>query len=130
MASAALVRKLRQGVFAWNAWRRTHPDVHLDLTGAQLSVVELGTAWRAVGPQTKGRAKHEMQNLDLRGANLSNANLIYADLRGAILSEANLSHAELLNANLAEDILTGAILTDAHFGKTIFAGTWLRRIRT
>ncbi|EAE4613353.1 TPA_asm: hypothetical protein GYN75_11715 [Listeria monocytogenes] len=50
---------------------------------------------------------------DLRGANLRVANLSYADLRGANLRVANLSYADLSCANLRGANLSGANLSYA-----------------
>ena len=51
----------------------------------------------------------DLRNADLRGMDLTHANLSYADLSGTNLSYAKLSHADLSNANL-----TWAILNDAN----------------
>ncbi len=51
---------------------------------------------------------------DLRGANLSGANLSYADLRRANLRVANLSYADLSCANLRGANLSGADLSCAN----------------
>jgi uncharacterized protein YjbI with pentapeptide repeats len=50
---------------------------------------------------------------DLRGANLSGADLSEADLRGANLSDANLSEADLREADLSGANLSGANLREA-----------------
>jgi hypothetical protein len=74
---------LKQGVDAWNAWRKENPDIRPDLSGANLS----GAA--------------------LRRAHLYGANLSGADLSGADLSEADLSEAPLVSADLTGADLTG-----------------------
>ena len=70
------------------------------------------------------------ERANLRGANLSGANLSYADLRGANLSYANLSYANLRGANLrdadlsyanlsyAEGLLSAINYMEAHFERT------------
>ncbi|GFE70533.1 pentapeptide repeat-containing protein [Chroococcus sp. FPU101] len=55
---------------------------------------------------------------DLTGADLSNANLREIDLRGANLSEANLNEADLTGANLQKANLQGAYLIKAYLIKT------------
>ena len=59
MANEEHVARLKQGVDAWNAWRREPPDARPDLHGADL------------------------HGADLRGAHLMLANLSGAILRGA-----------------------------------------------
>jgi hypothetical protein len=65
MADEDQLRILRQGVKAWNDWRRKAPDISVDLRGADLSG-------------------------DLRGADLRAAFLAMANLSGTDLSEASL----------------------------------------
>ena len=55
---------------------------------------------------------------DLRGAGLGGADLRGADLRGADLREADLRGAQLISANLAGADLTAARLRDTVFGST------------
>ncbi len=83
MANDERVKKLKDGVEAWNEWRRAN-DEKPNLSGANL-----------VGA-------------NLSGANLSNANLIDADLIVANLSRANLSGAKLLRADLSRADLSEA----------------------
>ncbi len=61
----------------------------------------------------KDGCKKAILDYDLRGADLSNANLRGADLRGADLSNANLRGADLSNANLSDADLRGADLRSA-----------------
>ena len=56
----------------------------------------------------------KLRNVDLGCANLSYANLINASLRGANLSYANLSYANLINANLRGVYLRGVDLNYAN----------------
>jgi hypothetical protein len=93
MANDEHVAVLKQGVNAWNAWRRF--DDGADLSGADLSRANLSGA-------------------NLFVANLSEANLIGANLRGANLSDANLSRANLWSAVLVDTDLTGADLTGCY----------------
>ena len=69
MADEEQLRILKQGVEAWNAWRKQARYIRVDLGGADL------------------------RRADLRGADLSGADLSGADLRGADLREADLSEA-------------------------------------
>ena len=56
----------------------------------------------------------DLRNADLFGANLRDANLSDADLRGANLSDANLSNADLRGANLSDADLRNADLFGAN----------------
>jgi uncharacterized protein YjbI with pentapeptide repeats len=86
MADKEHLKILRQGVDAWNKWRRENPEVlHPDVSRA-----------------------------DRRRANLSGANLHGTDLRGANLGGANLNSSDLRGAFLHGSDLRGAFLRDAH----------------
>ena len=86
---------VHQGAAVIAKRRETHPDVHLDLSGADLYEANLYEA-------------------NLSGANLSGANLTRANLSGANLTGANLTRANLTRANLSGADLTGADLTRAN----------------
>jgi uncharacterized protein YjbI with pentapeptide repeats len=44
MADQPQLKRLRKGVEAWNTWRGQHPDIPLDLRGANLSNADLSEA--------------------------------------------------------------------------------------
>jgi hypothetical protein len=71
MADQAQFDLLKQGVEAWNAWRRQAAEIQIDLRGA-----------------------------NLRGATLTGANLRGANLTGANLSRASLTEADFSDADL------------------------------
>jgi uncharacterized protein YjbI with pentapeptide repeats len=71
MANDEHVALLKQGVNAWNAWRRENPDMRPDLSDADLEGADLSKA-------------------NLEGANLRKANLSGVKLIAARLSEADL----------------------------------------
>jgi hypothetical protein len=71
-----LLEELKKGPTSWNDWRRVHPSVHIDLSGAYL-------------------AESSLRGYDLRGADLSGATLMAADLTGADLRDANFANADL-----------------------------------
>src|SRR2546425_570528 len=66
MANAKHLRKLKQSVNTWNAWKKMSPETTIDLTKAYLS------------------------EADLSGADLRWAKLIQANLNGALLTDAKL----------------------------------------
>jgi uncharacterized protein YjbI with pentapeptide repeats len=105
MANKDHVARLKQGVFAWNTWRRDNKERANLMSGADLHKerADLGGA--------------DLSGADLSGANLSGANLgglIGANLRGADLSGANLSRARLNGASLIDADLSGANLSGAN----------------
>ena len=71
MANEEHVEILRQGLHVWNKWRDVNPDIHPDLSGA-----------------------------DLIEVNFNAAKLAMADARGVYLGDANLNRANLTGANL------------------------------
>lgn len=78
-----LLELLKQDPVAWNFWRREHPEIEPDLTGAPLA-----------------------------DADLNEADLILADLSQADLRRAKLASCKLAGARFAGADLTGAELPD------------------
>ena len=91
MANQEHLDILRQGVDAWNEWRKEFLD---PLIKADLQL----------GPDLSGA---DLEFLDLSGANLYKANLTGANLYSTRLREANLQDAKLIKANLYGADLTG-----------------------
>src|SRR6266851_3886554 len=113
MANQEHLGVLMQGTATWNWWRKQHPKVQPDLSGAELSNAKLRLA------DLSGAT---LSNANLSGANLSRvyfreANLRKADLRNATLIEANLSRATLRNADLTEANLRLANLSEADLSR-------------
>ena len=126
MANLDHLNMLRQGVDAWNAWRKQHlvvdPVDHPDLSGADLSGAELSEA---------NLSGVDLSAANLRAAKLSDANLIVANLSGADLSGANLNPAQLLGADLSGADLRAAKLSGnliaANFSGANLSGANLAR---
>ena len=135
MADKEHLKIIRQGVAAWNKWRKNNPGLIPDLTQARLVKADLTKAnlshahllWANLfgANLTKANLAKAMLDYadltgadllwaDLFGANLFDANLFEARLLWADLTEANLSHAHLLSANLSEANLTKANLQGAN----------------
>src|SRR5690242_6425380 len=116
MANEEHVAQLKQGVEAWNAWRRSNPDVRPDFSGADLGGVNLTPAALSVG----GFSGADLKEADVRGADLSGAGLLGANVAGGDLSRVNLTGAEACAAifNYADPrqaVLVRAALTLAYF---------------
>ena len=108
MANTEHLRRLREAsaarnITAWNKWREENHIIPLlgraDLRGANLENADLKEAnlWSAI-----------LIKANLTGADLGKASLKRADLWGANLREANLRGADLHEASLQEADLTGA----------------------
>jgi hypothetical protein len=103
MASKDLLEILRQGVEAWNAWRKDNRDVlSPDLGAAHLGGANLIEA--------------DLRGVKLRGADLHAADLSEAVLRTADLRAADLRGANLIGATLSGALFDGALLCDANLG--------------
>src|SRR4051812_21001019 len=112
MANDEHVALLKQGVDAWNKWRKKNPHIRPDLRDADLRGADLRDA--------------DLTVADLTGANLIGANLIgaklVADLRGADFRDADsLRDADLMRlgaflhqATPIGTDLSGADLTGAN----------------
>src|SRR5260370_1355535 len=143
MANQKHLDLLKQGVGAWNEWRREHPNTKLDLSGADLRGADLQkTNFTGTDLQKTNFTGADLRGADLRGADLSTSYLVRADLedadlRGAILKdkylrgvdfrEANLSHTDLSGANLQGTNLSGANLQGTNLSGANLQGANLIR---
>lgn len=107
MADESHLEKLREGVDAWNSWRKEHPGGRPDLSAAKLSNDCLSNA--------------NLSSADLSHANLSNANLYSADLSHANLYSANLSLANIYKADLSHATLSNATVSNANLSDATLA---------
>jgi hypothetical protein len=122
MANEEHLAILRQGVAAWNAWRKEHPDKVPDLREANLNQADLRRANLTAGNLTGGN----LSVADFRRANLSFANLRGANLRGANFHEANLREANFRGARLGGANLIGVNLSEADLRGANLDGANLR----
>jgi uncharacterized protein YjbI with pentapeptide repeats len=124
MANPEHLEVLRQGVEAWNEWRRQHPKVirpdlsEAELTGAGLSRVHLSGADLSFA---------KLSDTLLYGADLSHADLTAAALMKSSLTDANLSHARLNSTNLSRADLFGADLANASLFDACLTGANMSR---
>lgn len=133
MADPKQLEILKGGSVAWNAWRRENPKASVDLSGADLSGLNLqnillrpppgGTSNMAKVTMVSTWLDHSqlrevsLRDANLKGANLENADLTGADLGGANLNGANLIEADLTNANLSHANLDKARLLSSNLSK-------------
>lgn len=103
MANPQHVDLLKQGVEAWNVWRELHPEIQPDLSGAELSELDLSRAYLAdshLHAQAAAKRQDPFEpaspGLNLQGANLDEAHLFNVKLDGANLSYASLKGAEII----------------------------------
>lgn len=106
MPLEAHLKRLAEGVEAWNQWRVNEPDVTPDLSAAVLVDCPLA-GYNLSGTNLIASI---LAGADLRSANLERADLSDAILVQANLRQANLSEAVLIGANLSSADLTGADL--------------------
>jgi uncharacterized protein YjbI with pentapeptide repeats len=131
VASEDHLKMIRQGVAAWNDWRKKNPPQEVDLSGANLSEASLHGASLSFANLKKANLKKanlseaDLIVADLSAANLSEANLSEANLHGANLSEANLSEANLSKARLSYANLSEADLRKANLGEADFHAAYL-----
>jgi hypothetical protein len=109
MADEEQLKILRQGVAAWNDWRKANPEVlRPDLRGANLRDTNLTAA--------------DLRGVDLCGADLCWADLYKADLCGADLCGAHFRGTYCREAHFTGAHLRGADLTGADFYKADLRG--------
>lgn len=137
MANPEHLAILKQGVEAWNQWRKAHPDTQPDLLLEEFGAIDLrGFDFSGANLSSSSFRNADLRRADFCHANLSNADLSESDLRGADLGVAdlcetnlertNLTDADFQFANLSWTRLCGADLTRAHLGRTVLASVDLR----
>lgn len=133
MANLEHLKILKQGIDAWNQWRKENPTVTPDLSEAKISdtnfhlrippeIADLGS----IDFSDTILFRSILKSANLRNANLQGANLKLADLRKADLRGADLRRAELNQANLTLANLSEAKLHNALFWETVLARVNLR----
>jgi hypothetical protein len=139
MANEEHLAQLREGVDAWNAWRKEHPNIVPDLSEASLVGADLSLA-NLSGANLRGAYLREAKlswgtgllaavrlGGGLSRANPSRANLCSgADLwkdYSADLSGADFSGANLFRANLSGADLSHAVCRDVDFRQATLIDT-------
>lgn len=127
MANEEQLDILRQGVEAWNQWRKQSPDIEPDLSDSYLDnakLVEFNFS------KTNFYGSH-LFRANFYGADLKKADLSYAFLNNAHFATADLSEAKLYrtrleNANFFNAHLNFSYLSFANLEKASFYGASLR----
>lgn len=115
MANPEHLDILKQGVDNWNKWRRENVEIQVDLSGTDLSNLDLsmGNFSPARVPKSPidgipvvsyigiQLTQINWNSANLQSADFNHANLTGANFRGAHLSGTNFSHANLSNADLS-----------------------------
>ena len=124
MANRKHLAKLKEGVKAWNEWRRLANDVVVDLRGADL----VGGNLEEVDLSQANVAEADFRKANLRrakllGTRLFSANFARADLSAADLRKANLLNVNFHGANLDDTDLSESDLDGAYFAAASLKGT-------
>jgi hypothetical protein len=109
MADQRHLKKLNEGVIAWNKWRNEHQEILPDLRKAKL--------------HGKTLTGIDFRHTNLDNADLSNANLCSASLNSASLCQTNLSEAKLRNAVFHKTCFKETILQHTNFYKAFLLET-------
>jgi uncharacterized protein YjbI with pentapeptide repeats len=99
MANQEHLDILKQGVEAWNQWRKEHAQFQSNLSGANLRKAIYSGA--ILFPQFVTSVEINLSYVNLSGANLVRVDFSIVDLSNAYLTGTNLSGANLSGANLS-----------------------------
>jgi len=126
MANAEHLAKLKEGVEAWNEWRKENWRIVPDLKEAKLDGMHLHSADFARADLSNASLhKADLSHAHLGFANLFGADFANAALFGAKLDLANCSYANFNNARLDAAFFNNANLSDSVLMYAILNGTVL-----
>lgn len=126
MANQEHLDILKQGVKAWNRWKKKHKDIEADLSKADLRGVDLSKAdLSKTNLRGANLEKTKLENVnfskaDLSRANLNHVNIHLATFRGAKLRRTKLQGTNFLAVDLGEADLSKASLNFAQMGLFTF----------
>lgn len=113
MADREQLRLLKDDLSLWNEWRRRNPSVVPELSSANLRGTDLSFA---------DLSGARLWEADLRRTSLGRSSFARADLRDARFNEARAGHADLSGA-----LLVGASFVDSNLGKASLKGAIVDR---
>lgn len=128
MANEEHLKLIKQEIDDWNAWREENPEIHPDLSQADLR----GAKLQKINLNNSNLKECKLQFSNLTGASLEEANLTKAKLQEACLQSThmkncNLSGAGMLESNLQYADLENANLEGSQFNEdTLFNHTNLK----
>ncbi len=123
MANQEHVGIFKQGVEAWNQWRKENPSVRPDLREEDLQESDFnGVNLRNANLSGANLGRADLRNVRLSGTDLSRATLIGANLTGANLRRADLRRANLSDADLRRADLSRAILVETNLIRAKLTG--------
>ena len=120
---------LKKGVEQWNKWRSENPEIRPFLYEADLSQKTFGVNLRFANLSNANLIDSNLSGAKLAGANFHEANLGKAKLIRADLRGANFCRTDLYKANLSKANLNRANLQGTHLARTIFEGARLVNCR-
>lgn len=124
----------RAGADAWIEWREQYPDIHPNLSGADLAGTSLaGVDLSGVDLQGADLSGADLDMVHFTGTNMDHARLVGADLsfsvhHGTHLRDADLSLADLNHAEMAMTDLSGANLQNANLSEANLTTSFLRGV--
>ena len=130
MANPEHVEIVRGGADAIARWRESHPDERFDLEGADLRGFELSTAdLSGANLQVAFLFRTDLARAQLHGANLREATLLSSNLTRANLDSADLRGTAFPYSNLEDATVSGANFETARFNRTILGNVDFSRAR-
>lgn len=128
MANPEHETKLREGVDAWNAWRRANRSIQPDLSASDLSYGNLvGVDFYGANLTQCNLSDSRLVRADLRAANLIWAECRNTDLSHALFSDAHLGEGDFKGSSFRNADFSYSDLTDAKFTATMFDGAEFRQ---
>jgi uncharacterized protein YjbI with pentapeptide repeats len=118
MADERQIKILRQGVQAWNDWRRKS-EALIDLSAASLQGTELGS----IDKDTHLNLwLSNLNNVDFADAELGGATLVNSEANQTVFRGADLAGCDFWGVELDHADLTNSILYDTDFTETTLLG--------
>jgi uncharacterized protein YjbI with pentapeptide repeats len=116
MANEKHLEIYRQGIKAWNAWRKKHPKIKPDLSTLSFNGINL----TGINFSNTFLENSDLRNATFVGADFQNAYLYNVDAQNAVFDKANLSGAVLQRAIFRKASLRNAKLDSALLNESNF----------